>query len=174
MIILAVIFVSGCIGDSDNNNSSTNGSAPLTIAKNGVLIKYPGDWVIATSGSNDSIVAVADPNSKDSGTGLSNVNVNIERRSIPSSLVTYFNQTYTKLFSNSDYTQIAQGNTSIGSYTALEAVYTQDVNGTIKQHRALWIEHNNEVYVILCTAPQNEFQNQLRNFDLIISSFRIT
>jgi len=173
MVILAAIFVSGCIGDSDNNNS-TNETAPLTIAKNGVLIKYPANWVVATSGSNDSIVAVADPSSKDPATGFSNVNVNIERRSLSSSLDTYFNQTYKKLFSNSDYTQIAQGNTAIGSYNALEAVYTQDSNGTIKQHRALWIANNNEVYVILCTAPQNEFQNQARNFELIISSFKIT
>jgi len=174
MVILSVIFVSGCIGDSNNDNNSTNDTTHLTIAKNGILIKYPGNWVVATSGSNDSIVAVADPSSKDSSTGFSNVNVNIERRNFTSSLETYFNQTYTKLFSNSDYTPMAQGHTSIGSYNALEAVYTQNSNGTIKQHRALWIAHNNEVYVILCTAPQNEFQNQVKNFDLIISSFRIT
>ena len=174
MVIFAVISVSGCIGDSNNDNNSTNDTSPLTMAKNGVLIKYPGNWVVATSGSNDSILAVADPNFKDSDSGFSNVNVNIERRNLSSSLATYFNQTYTKLFSNSDYSQMAQGNTSIGSYNALEAVYTQDSNGTVKQHRALWIEHNNEVYVILCTAPQEEFQNQVKNFDLIISSFRIT
>jgi len=172
IVILAVIFVSGCINDSNDN--ATNNTDPLTIAKNGVLIKYPGTWVVATSGSNDSILAVADPNSKDSVTGYSNINVNIERRNIPISLKSYFNQTYTKLFSNSDYTPIAQGEVIIGSYSALESVYTQDSNGTVKMHRAIWIENNNEVYVILCTAPKDKFQNQVKNFDFILSNFKIT
>ena len=174
IVILAVLFVSGCITDSNNDNNTTNDTAPLTLVKNGVLIKYPGNWVVANSGSNDSIVAVADPKSKDSVTGYSNVNVNIERRALPTSLNTYFNQTYVKLFSEPNITPIAQGSIAIGPYTALESLYTEDSNGTIKQHRALWIEHNNEVYVILCTAPENEFQNQVKNFDFIISNFKIT
>ena len=172
IIILAVIFVSGCITDSDNN--AKNDTSPLTIAKNGILIKYPGNWVVATSDSNDSIVAVADPESKDPSTGYSNVNVNIERRNISTSLNAYFNQTYAHLFSNSDYTPIAQGDIIIGQYNALESLYTQDSNGTIKKHRAIWIENNNEVYVILCTAPPDDFQNHVKNFNFIISSFRIT
>ena len=175
IIILAVIFVSGCITNSNSGNNTTgNDTSPLTLAKDGVLIKYPGTWVVANSGSNDSIVAVADPKSKDPGTGYSNVNVNIEKRSLSTSLNDYFNQTYTQLFSDPNYTPIAQGSVAIGQYTALESVYTVNSNGTIKQHRALWIENNNEVYVILCTAPQNEFQNQVKNFDFIISNFRIT
>lgn len=174
LVILAVIFVSGCITDSGSNNNTDNDTAPQTLAKNGILIKYPGTWVVANSASNDSIVAVADPNSKDPTTGYSNVNVNIERRSLSSSLNSYFNQTYTQLFSNSSYTPIAQGSVSIGPYTALESLYTEDSNGTIKKHRALWIENNNEVFVILCTAPQDEFQNQVKNFDFILSNFKIT
>lgn len=174
LIILAVIFVSGCITDSSNTNSTDNDTAPQTLAKNGILIKYPGTWVVANSASNDSIVAVADPNSKDSDTGYSNVNVNIERRNLSSSLNDYFNQTYTQLFSNSSYTPLAQGNVSTGAYNALESLYTEDSNGTIKKHRALWIENNNEVYVILFTAPQNEYQNQVKNFDFILANFKIT
>lgn len=174
LIILAVIFVSGCITDSNNNNSTGNDTPPQTLAKNGIIIKYPGTWVVANSASNDSIVAVADPSSKDPATGYSNVNVNIEKRSLPSSLDSYFNQTYTKLFSNSNFTPIAQGSVSIGSYNALEALYTENSNGTVKQHRALWIENNNELYVILFTAPQNEYQSQVKNFNFILSNFRIT
>jgi len=174
IVILAVIFVSGCIADSNNVDTTKNDTTPLSLAKNGVLIKYPGTWVVANSGSNDSIVAIADPNFKDSGTGYTNVNVNIERRTLPTSLNTYFNQTYTKLFSDPNITPIAQGNVAIGQFTALESSYVENSNGTIKQHRAIWIENNNEVYVILCTAPQDEFQNQSKNFDFIISNFKIT
>jgi len=174
IVILAVIFVSGCIDDSNNTNTAKNDTSPLSLAKNGVLIKYPGNWVVANSNSNDSIVAIADPNFKDPSTGYTNVNVNIERRTLPTSLNTYFNQTYTKLFSDSDITPIAQGSVAFGPHTALESLYTENSNGTIKQHRALWIENNNEVYVILCTAPQDEFQNQIKNFDFILSNFKIT
>jgi photosystem II reaction center protein PsbP len=174
IIILAVIFVSGCITDSNNGNNTNGTVNPTTLAKNGISIEYPGNWVVANSGANDSILAVADPKFEDSNTGLSSVNVNIERQNLSSSLISFFNQTYSKLFSNSSYTLLAQGNASVGQYKALECIYTQDANGSIKQHRALWIENNNEVYVILCTAPQDEFQNQANNFDFILSTFKIT
>lgn len=173
LLIMAVIFVSGCITDSDNSGTNET-DIPKTIAKNGILVKYPGSWVVADSGANNSIVAIADPDSKDSDSGFSNVNVNIERQDLPSSLTSYFNQTYSKLFSNSEYTPIAQGNVSIGEYSALECVYTQNDEGIVKQHRALWIENNNQVYVILCTAPQGDFDSQSKNFDYIISNFKIT
>jgi len=174
LLIIAVIFISGCITNSDNTNANTNDTSPKTLAKEGILIKYPGTWVVASSQSNDSIVALADPKSKDPVTKLNNVNVNIERRNLSSSLDSYFNQTYKSLFSNSDFTPIAQGSTFVGQYTALECSYFQNSNGTVKQHRALWIEHNNQVYVILCTAPKDDFQNQVKNFDFILSNFRIT
>ncbi|RBQ22264.1 hypothetical protein ALNOE001_19880 [Candidatus Methanobinarius endosymbioticus] len=171
VLIIAVIFVFGCITDSGSINGT---KAPKTIAKNGILLKYPGTWVVADSGANDSIVAVADPKSKDDGSGFSVVNVNIERKELPSSLESYFNQTYSKLFFNSDSTPIAQGNASVGEYNALEYIYTQNSDGTMKKHRALWIENNNKVYVILFTAPEENFDSQSKNFDFIISSFKIT
>lgn len=174
ILVIAVIFVSGCITSSGDNSGVNGTEPPKTMAKNGVLIKYPGSWVVAQSDVNNSIMAVADPKFKDSVTGFSSVNVNIQKKELPSSLDTYFNQTYSKLFSNSSYTPVAIGNTSIGSYNALEAVYTQEGNGSVKQHRAIWIENNGEVFVILCTAPQEDFQNQIKNFDFILNNFRIT
>lgn len=171
LLIMAVIFVSGCITDSDNSGTNET-DIPKTIAKNGILIKYPGSWVVANSSANNSILVIADPNSKDPGSGFSNVN--IERQDLPSSLTSYFNQTYSKLFSNSEYVPIAQGNVSIGNYSALECIYTQNDEGLVKQHRTLWIENNNQVYVILCTAPQGNFNRQSKNFDYILSNFEIT
>lgn len=173
VLIMAVVFVSGCITDSDN--VGTNGTdAPKTIVKNGILVKYPCTWVVADSGANNSLFAIADPKSKDSESGFSSVNVNIERKDLPSSLKSYFNQTYSKLFSNSEYTPIAQGNASAGEYRALECIYTQNSDGVLKKHRALWIENNNQVYVILCTAPEGDFDKQSKNFDFIVSTFKIT
>lgn len=171
ILIIAAVFVSGCITGSDNS-SNNRIEAPKTIVKNGILVKYPGNWVVPGSAANNSIVAIADPNSKDSDSGFTNVN--IERQDLPTSLELYFNQTYSKLFSNPEYTPIAQGNASIGKYSSLECMYTHNNAGMVKKHRALWIENNNQVYVILCTAPQENFENQAKNFDFILSNFKIT
>ncbi|KZX17650.1 hypothetical protein MBCUT_01280 [Methanobrevibacter cuticularis] len=168
IVIIAVIFVSGCISNSDDVNN------PQTLSKNGIIIKYPGSWVVANSQSNDSIASVADPSSTNGSSDLAQINVNIERREITSSLDSFHNQTYTQLFSNSDYQLIAQGNLTVGDSNALETIYTVNKNGTISQHRAVWIQKDNSVYVILFTAPQSKFESQNKNFEFILGSFKIT
>ncbi len=174
IIIIAVIFVSGC------TSNSSDVEEPQTLAQNGVLIKYPGTWVAANSENNETIAAVADPNAINKSTGLGEISANIQKRTINSSLKNsssfdvLYNQTYQNLFSNSNYTVIAQGNLSIGGYNASECVYTVDENGTVKQQRAVWIQNGNDVFVILFTAPENKFQSQVKNFDFILNSFKIT
>jgi hypothetical protein len=168
IIIVGVIFLSGCITDSNNEEE------PKTLAQNGVLLKYPPDWVTATSQDNDTIVSIANPKFVDSNTELGQVSVIIQKKSLSSSLDTFFNQTYAKLFSNSSYKQISEGSMNIGDYEALVSDYTVEDNNIIKQHRAIWIESNGYVYVILCTAPQSEFQNQLKYFEYILNNFKIT
>ena len=176
IVIISVVLVSGCISNSNNDNADQ----PQTLAENGISIKFPGTWVSANSKNNETIAAIADPNSIDSSTGLGKISVVIQKRTLNSSLKNsssieaLFNQTYKVLFSNNTYNLIAEGNVTVGEYNALECVYTIDKNGTVKQHRAIWIENNNNVYVILCTAPENEFSSQSKNFDFIINSFKIT
>jgi hypothetical protein len=177
IVIISVLFVSGCISDSDSNSTDQ----PQTLAKNGISIKYPGTWVSANSENNETIAAVADPSSVDSDTGFGKVSVIIQKKTLnsslrnSSSLEALFSQTYQALFSNSSYKLIADGYVTAGQYTnASECIYTVDENGTIKQHRAIWIENGNDVYVILSTAPESEFDSQSKNFDFIINSFKIT
>jgi hypothetical protein len=176
MIIILVILASGCISDSDNNNKNQ----PQTLAENGILIKYPGTWVAADSKNNETIAAVADPGSVDSSTSFGKVSVVIQKKTLnsslkdSSSLEILFEQNYNNLFSNSTYKLIAEGNITFGEYiNASECIYTIDENGTVKKHRAIWIENGNDVYVILCTAPESEFDSQSKNFDFIINSFKI-
>jgi len=174
IVIISVTLVSGCISNSDNDIDQ-----PQTLTENGILIKYPGTWVSANSKNNETIVAVADPNSVDSSTSFGKVSVVIQKRTLNSSLKNsssieaLFNQNYKNLFSNNTYNLIAEGNVTFGQYNALECIYTVDENGTVKQHRAIWIGNGNDVYVILCTAPENEFDSQSKNFDFIINSFKI-
>ena len=176
IIIISVVLVSGCISNSNDDNTNQ----PLSLVENGISIKYPGTWVSANSKNNETIAAVADPNFIDSATGLGKVSVVIQKKSInsssknASSIEMLFNQTYKNLFSDSSYKLIAEGYVTIGkSINALECIYIVKKNGTDKKHRAIWIENNGDIYVILCTAPENEFDSQTKNFDFIINSFKI-
>ena len=176
VIIISVVLVSGCISDSNNNNTDQ----PQTLAQKGISIKFPGTWVSADSKNNETIVAVADPNSIDSTTGFGKISVVIQKKTLPSSandsssLETLFNQNYKDLFSNDTYKIIAEGTIAIGKYdNAFECVYTMNENGTVKKHRAIWIGNEKDVYIILCTAPENEFDSQSKNFDFIINNFKI-
>ncbi|MCL2157104.1 MAG: hypothetical protein FWH54_03680 [Methanobrevibacter sp.] len=169
IIIISIVLVSGCVSNSNNNSENET----QTLAKNGISIKYPGTWVIANSKNNETIAAVADPHFIDSTTGLGKVSVVIEKKTNTGPIETLFNQTYKNLFTNSSYTLTAQGTITIGKYEGLECYYTVDQNGTVKKQRAVWIGEGDEVYIILCTAPENEFDSQLKIFDFIINNFKI-
>jgi hypothetical protein len=173
IIIFSVVLVSGCT-DSGNNDENQ----AQTLAKNGISIKYPGTWVSANSKNNETIAAVADPNFIDSSTGFGKVSVVIQRKTLTSAsngtLEALINQTYKNIFSNSSFNLKAEGNTTIGKFNdVFECFYTEDQNGTVKKHRAVWIGNGNDVYIILCTAPESEFESQMKKFDFIINSFRI-
>lgn len=171
IIVISVIFASGCISNSDEVEE------PQTLTQGRVTIKYPTTWVVADSKNNETIAAVADPNSINSNSGLGEVSVSIQKRTLNgTSLNKLYNETYSSLFSNSDYNLTSEGSLTIGGYNASECVYTINPNGTgvVKQQKAVWIENDNDVYVILCTAPQNDFQNQLKNFDFILNSFKLS
>jgi len=174
IIIISVVLISGCISNSNNNSENQT----QTLVQNGISIKYPGTWVIANNKNNETIAAVADPKFIDSETGLGKISVIIQKKALNqasdnASLEGLFNQTYKKIFSNSSYTLTAQGYISIGNYDGFECYYTVDQNGTVKKQRAVWIAEGDQLYIILCTAPEKEFDSQLKIFDFIITSFKI-
>lgn len=170
LIILAVIFASGCVSNSNSSNGN-NTTEPQTLTQNGVSIVFPGDWVSANSESNDTIIAVADPSSKDAD-GFNDVNVNVEVKNSSSSLNSEFTSAYNQLNSNSDYQLMTEGNVTAAGTDAMEADYTSTVNGTTKQHKAIWIKKDNQIYVILCTAPQDKYASEEANFNFIIDNFK--
>ncbi|OWT32462.1 hypothetical protein BGI41_07545 [Methanobrevibacter sp. 87.7] len=138
------------------------------------MLKFPSDWVVAKSQSNDTVVAIADSKLLDSSKHAK-VSVNIEKRDLEGqSLNTYFNKTYTSLLSNSSNQLISLGNsTTIKDRECYEADYLTDKDADVKQHRAVWVESNGQTYVILCTAPQKEFENYNKYFNYILSNIKI-
>jgi hypothetical protein len=169
VIIISVILVSGCI-----YNPSDNGEVK-TLNQNGITINYPSNWHLAQSTVNDTIASVGNPAFIDSSNGLGLISVNIQKKLLPSSLNEFHNEVYNVSFpSNSSFKSISSGNLTIGSYNGLEEIYTiTESSGLVKEYRAIWIENNGYVYVILATAPKNDFENQKVDFDLIINSFKI-
>lgn len=176
IIILLLIGAAFAFSNHEKSQNNTNQTDVQTVSQNGVVLKFPSDWVVAKAQSNDTVVAIADSKSIDSSTKYAKVNVNVEKQDLNGqSLDTYFNQTYTKILSNSSNKLISLGNsTAIAGKQAYEADYITDVNDSPKEHKAVWVESNNQVYVILCTAPQDQFESVNKYFNYIISNIQIS
>ena len=89
------------------------------------------------------------------------------------SLETEFNSNYNILARNSDFNIIFEGNATFNDEPAMEADYTSESNGVLKQHKAIWVKKDSDIYVILCSAPQSIFDEKLSTFDFIINSVQL-
>ena len=84
-IVIAILLVIVVLGASfmfkahNETQQKENTTEAYEISENGVTLTVPSTWVSAKSKSNMTLLAVADPNSKDSS-GFSNVNINVEKK----------------------------------------------------------------------------------------------
>lgn len=173
VLIVLIVGVSFFMNNPIKTSNGTDASQYSTeYSENGITLSMPGDWVSAESNSNDTVLAIADPDSKDSS-GFNSINVNIEKINGSSSLEKEFNSNYNTLARNSDFNILFEGNATFNDEQAMEADYTEESNGVMKQHKAIWIQKDSDIYVILCSAPQSEFDKELSTFDFIINSVKI-
>ena len=173
ILILLIVGVSFFINNPINNSNEEDLSQQsVDYSENGISLSMPGNWVPAKSNSNETILAVADPDTKDSA-GFNSVNVNIEKKSNARSLQSEFTSNYNTLARNSDFNILYMGNVSFNGEAAMEADYTSVANNQTKEHKAIWIQKESDIYVILCSAPESEFDNLVGTFDFIINSVRL-
>ena len=173
ILILLIVGFSFFINNPIKMDNDVNASQQsVEYTENGITLSMPGDWVSAKSKSNESVLAVADPNSKDSS-GFNNINVNIEKKNSTSPLESEFKSNYNTLARNSDFNILFEGNSTFNGEDALEADYTSKSAGETKQHKAIWIKKDSDIYVILCSAPESEFDDKLSTFDFIINSVQL-
>lgn len=144
----------------------------IDYSENGITLSMPGDWVSADSKSNDSVLAVAKPDPKDSS-GFSSINVNIEKKSKARSLQSEFNSNYNTLSRNSDFNILFMGNVSFNGEPAMEAEYTSVSDNVTKHHKAIWFQKGSDIYVILCSAPDYLYGDLTGTFDFIINSIKM-
>jgi len=169
-----VVLASGCI-TGDNQTSGNAGNKNKIFSGDEITFEYPSSWQTIASQARDSVVAVGDPNSTD-GNGKTSVNVVIQKIVKPqnSNFNDYYNATYAQFASqNLGFVPISDGTMLVNGMTAHENIYKINSDGQ-KQQRAVWILKNNLIYIILCSAPVNQYSSQQSNFDTIVNSFKIS
>lgn len=171
LVIIGLICSMGAVM-ADSQGGSENPKDIQSISKNGVSIKFPSDWGISKASSNHSLIAISELDSVDSS-GVAQVNINIEKEDIDGTFDKFVNDTYAKMKKVGDYNLTSSGQVAIGDMEGLEYSYISDINGTVREHKAIWVDHNNEAYVILYSAPVDQFDANLKVFDYVVHSFQI-
>ncbi len=170
-LIIVLIGVISCISAADNADSSE--VTMLTLSKGGLLIHYPSNWGYSESTSNYSIMAISKLDSIDSS-GVGQVNINFEKKPLEGEFYTYVNDTYKSMQGDSSYDLISSGGVMVGNVNAVEYIYTSNQDGVEKEHKAVWFEKGGQAYVLLYSAPPQDFEDNLYIFDYILSDIQIT
>ena len=89
-----------------------------------------------------------------------------------SDLNNVYAQNYANFFNNTYYQRVSEGNITINGQNALENIYKTNSTVDPKQYRAVWLDENGTIYVILFSAKVSDFDNQQNNFNLILNSFK--
>ncbi len=168
-LILLLVCAFSCVNAQEDNSDLTM----LSLSKGGLAIHYPSNWGYSESSSNYSIMAISKLDSIDSS-GIGQVNINFEKKSIDGDLYTYLNNTYKSMQKDSSFNLTSSGEVMVGNIQAYEYMYYSNHNDTMKGHKAVWFEKGGQAYVMLYSAPVNEFEDNLYVFDYILSDIQIT
>ncbi|MGX8694121.1 MAG: PsbP-related protein [Methanobrevibacter sp.] len=168
ILTLLLLSISASAVSADSNATSV-----LTLSNSGITIKYPSDWGYSKAVSEDSIMAISKLSSIDAF-GIGQVNVNVEKRPIEGDFYTFVNSTYKSMQKDSNYELVSSGGLVIADHDAMEYIYTSNTDGVQKQHMAVWFEKGGQAYVLLYSAPINQFEDNLYVFEYILSEIQIT
>lgn len=168
-IILIIFLVSSVSAESKSNDDTTI----QTLSKGGLTINYPSDWGYSKANSNYSIMSISKLASIDSA-GVGQVNINFEKKPIEGEFYSFVNSTYKSMQYDSSFNLVSSGESIIGDRAALEYIYTSNDNGVERQHKAVWFEKGGQAYVLLYSAPMDQFDANLYVFDYILSDIQIT
>ena len=178
IIIIAIICIFGYLITNNISTSEITGSGDdnatkmLSSSKGGVVVQYPSDWVLAESNSNYSVISFAKADSI-GASKVGEVTVNVEKQPVEGSFDSLVNETYTSLQQDSSFNLSSSGQVLIGDKNATEYTYTSNIDGVVKQHKALWFDKGDQAYVVLYSAPTDKFDENLNSFDYIVENMRI-
>lgn len=168
IIVLIILFFSCVISSIGATEEPTD---ILTLSKGGIVMSYPSDWGYSKATSNDSIMAISKLDSIDSS-GIGQVNINIEKRPIEGDFNTYVNKTYKSMENDPSFELVSSGEVIIGDKNAFECIYISKNGTDEREHKAVWFEKGGQAYVIMYSAPVDQFESNLYVFDYVLSELQ--
>ena len=169
ILIFLLFLISVTVVASADENSDLN---ILSLSQSGITIQYPSDWGNSRATSNYSVMAISKIDSIDA-LGIGQVNINIEKKPVEGDFYTFVNDTYDDMQRDSSFQLISSGAVSVGGKDALEYVYTSAQGTAEKEHKAVWFEKGGQAYVLLYSAPLDQFESNLYVFDYILTDIQI-
>lgn len=166
MLALFVVSVSAV-------SAGSNSTGVLSLSNSGITISYPSDWGYSKAVSSDSIMAISKLSAIDS-LGIGQVNINVEKRPVEGDFYSFVNSTYQSMSRDPSYELVSSGGLMIGGYDAMEYIYTSNTGGLQKEHKAVWFEKGGQAYVLLYSAPLDQFEDNLYVFDYMLTDIQIT
>lgn len=165
-ILSLVVLASGCVNNDDTNSTKS-------YSGNGISFVYNGTWNVANTTSPNALVAVGDPSTVDAQNNPSTfVLIQKPNETQSNDLQATYDQNYAGLFNNTTNQRVSEANITVNNNKALENVYITNSGGVQTQMRAVWLTQNGAIYVILCGTIPSNFENEQKNFDLVINSFK--
>lgn len=176
-LLAIVIAASGCTDTGNQTANQTKSNVPTKTYQNDQLsFEYPETWVEVNASSTPSVVvAVGDPKSADSNGNINTLTA-IQKAPLPSgsTLKDTFDATYQNFAqTETTYKMVSEGSITVNGISGYENIHTIDVKGVTKKERAVWLEKNGTIYVILCGALPANFDTANADFNVIINSFKI-
>ena len=169
-VILIAFLITSVSADTSNNNDQTT---IQTLSKGGLVIHYPSDWGYSQANSNYSIMAISKLDAIDAS-GVGQVNVNIEKKPIEGEFYSFVNMSYKSMEHDSSFKLVSSGESMLAGRDALEYIYISNENGNEREHKAVWFEKGGQAYVLLYSAPVDQFEPNMYVFDYILSDIQIT
>ena len=170
IVIICLMFIaSGVSAQGSSNNDTTI----ETLSKGGLSITYPSNWGASQATSNYSIMSISKLDSIDAA-GVGKVNINFEKKALDKEFNTFVNDTYKQMQYDSSFKLVSSGDSVVAGKPAFEYVYTSTDNGIEREHKAVWFEKGGQAYVMMYSAPLDQFEANLYVFDYILSDIQIT
>ena len=166
-VLTFVILTSGCIS-IDNFMGSFINSSTKTFSGYGVSFEYPSSWYVYPDNTtaNNMIMVTKE-------VGFNNVQFQVQI--MPNNgmsergTVNQIKESYTP-----GWNKVTSNTLIIDNKTAYEDIYT--VNDThfskLMRMSQIILVKNNKTYLILLQAPDNEFDKEKSNFNVILESFK--
>lgn len=167
-ILAFVILTSGCIS-IDNLLGNFMNSPTKTLSAYGVSLEYPSSWyAVADNTTGNNMIIITKEN------GFNNVQFNLQimpNNGMPEQgAISQFQESYTP-----GWTKVASNKLTIDNKTAYEDIYT--VNDThfskLMRMSQIILVKNDKTYLMLLQAPDDEFDKERANFNIILNSFKV-